>query len=388
MSSSDRERTTGSRHEPPDYFHGWRRPGPIPPGGIEPEPGETLDYISGHFRIFQYARGHRYSTDDVLTAWYGTLCSPRAERVADLGSGIGSVAIIAAWRLPSATFVTVEAQDISFRLAQKSVRYNGLQTRFTQRHGDLRDPAMFAGEDPFDLVLGSPPYFPPGTATAAEHPQAIPARIEVRGTVADYAATAARILAPGGVFSFVFPALESERAVAGLRAHGLALLRRRDVIFKEGSDPLVSLFTAMREHDLPMVLRDTPWIEPPLTIRCADGTVDEEYARIRMNFGFPPGIVRASCTADARRIVHMPKAWSNKDERQYEHIKESASKKGRSSKRAKAIAAATVNKQRAEEGRTKSKSAKKSSSKKRSSSKKSSGGSKKRSSSKTSSKRK
>jgi hypothetical protein len=50
----------------------------------------------------------------------------------------------------------------------------------------------------------------------------------------------------------------------------------------------------------------------------------------------------------------MPKAWSNKDERQYEHIKESAAKEGRSSKRAKQIAAATVNKQRSAEGRTKS----------------------------------
>jgi hypothetical protein len=52
-----------------------------------------------------------------------------------------------------------------------------------------------------------------------------------------------------------------------------------------------------------------------------------------------------------------PQAWSDKDERQYEHIKESSKKRGgRSAKRAKEIAARTVNKQRAEEGRTKSKS--------------------------------
>ena len=49
----------------------------------------------------------------------------------------------------------------------------------------------------------------------------------------------------------------------------------------------------------------------------------------------------------------MPKAWSDKDERQYEHIKESEGKRGRSAKRAKAIAAATVNKKRSAEGRTK-----------------------------------
>ena len=52
----------------------------------------------------------------------------------------------------------------------------------------------------------------------------------------------------------------------------------------------------------------------------------------------------------------MPQSWSNKDERQYEHIKESAKKKGRSAKRSKQIAAATVNKQRKSEGRTKKKS--------------------------------
>ena len=53
----------------------------------------------------------------------------------------------------------------------------------------------------------------------------------------------------------------------------------------------------------------------------------------------------------------MPKdAWSVKRERQYEHIKESEKKQGRSTKRAKEIAARTVNKQRSESGETKSKS--------------------------------
>ena len=47
----------------------------------------------------------------------------------------------------------------------------------------------------------------------------------------------------------------------------------------------------------------------------------------------------------------MPqRAWSNKRERQYEHIKESEKKQGRSTKRAKEIAARTVNKERARSG--------------------------------------
>lgn len=270
-------------------YRGWTRPGPTPPGGVEPDEGETLDYICGDFRIFQYERGHRYSTDDVLTAWYGTTCAPRVERAADLGSGIGSVAILCAWRLPGAVFRTVEAQERSLRLARKSVRYNGLEDRFRIFHGDLRDPSVFAGEDPFDLVTGSPPYFPPGTAVEAEHAQAVPARIEVRGSVADYAAAAARILAPGGVFAFVFPALQRERALQALADSRLTLVRRRDVVFKDGEPPMITLFAASRTGDLPSTY--APFVEPPLTIRLRDGSTPSEYSALRLSFGFPPGNV-------------------------------------------------------------------------------------------------
>jgi plasmid stabilization system protein ParE len=47
----------------------------------------------------------------------------------------------------------------------------------------------------------------------------------------------------------------------------------------------------------------------------------------------------------------MPQqAWSNKRERQYEHIKESVEEQGASTKKAKEIAARTVNKERARSG--------------------------------------
>lgn len=54
------------------------------------------------------------------------------------------------------------------------------------------------------------------------------------------------------------------------------------------------------------------------------------------------------------QLVHELPHWSAKDERQYEHVKESEKKEGRSTERAKEIAARTVNKERKKEGRTKS----------------------------------
>jgi len=46
----------------------------------------------------------------------------------------------------------------------------------------------------------------------------------------------------------------------------------------------------------------------------------------------------------------MPRAWSAKRERQYEHIKDSAEQRGESEDRAEEIAARTVNKERAQAG--------------------------------------
>jgi plasmid stabilization system protein ParE len=60
-----------------------------------------------------------------------------------------------------------------------------------------------------------------------------------------------------------------------------------------------------------------------------------------------------TCCRFSMKESAMPqKAWSEKDERQYRRIKESARKRGRSEERAEEIAARTVNKQRREQGRT------------------------------------
>ena len=50
----------------------------------------------------------------------------------------------------------------------------------------------------------------------------------------------------------------------------------------------------------------------------------------------------------------MPRAWSAKRERQYEHIKDGLVENGRSEKKAEEIAARTVNKERARAGEAKS----------------------------------
>lgn len=276
-------------------FRGWTIPGPIPPGalghGPALEPGETLDALSGHFRIFQLEDGHRFSTDDVLTAWYGTSWAPRVHAALDLGSGIGTVALLAAWRLPGARFVTVEAQSESIALAKKSIEWNCVQDRFDLREGDFRSPEVIREEERFDLVLGSPPYFPLGSGIEGDHPQKIACRFEMRGNIVDYCATAARCLAPGGLFACVFPVNpdeQHERVRSAAMAAGLTIVRWRPVIFREPEPPLIGLFAMMRSIDLPEWMRGRTWAEAPLAIRDQSGAIHPEYSAVKLSFGFPP----------------------------------------------------------------------------------------------------
>ncbi len=296
------------------HFKGWAKPGPIPPGlgarssssartdselqhaelelraPLVIEPHETLDAISGHFRLFQLREGHRFSTDDILTAWYGTSWCPTAQTALDLGSGIGTVGMISAWRLPGARFVTVEAQSDSIALAKRSARYNGLTDRYEIRAGDFRDAGILKPEEKFDLVTGSPPYFPLGAGVESEHPQKLACRFELRGTVADYCSTAAKHLAPGGFFACVFPNEPTQlaRVEAGAKEANLAIVRRRPVVFREGEPPLIGLFGLMRAEDLPEWFRGQTWVEPELIIRARDGKIHPEYSAVKLAIGFPP----------------------------------------------------------------------------------------------------
>ena len=275
------------------HFKGWAKPGPIPAGlggVLVVEPDETLDAISGHFRLFQLRAGHRFSTDDILTAWYGTTWCPTAQTALDLGSGIGTVGMISAWRMPGTKFVSVEVQPESVALARKSARYNTLTDRYDIREGDFREPGVLHADERFDLITGSPPYFPPEAGVRSEHPQRFACRFEMRGTVADYCATAARHLATGGFFACVFPVEPAKllRLETGARDSGLVIVRRRMVVFREGEPPLIGLFGLMRAADLPEWFRDQTWEEPPLTIRMRDGKIHPEYSAVKLAIGFPP----------------------------------------------------------------------------------------------------
>lgn len=254
------------------------------PNGIRAVASLRDDADSGAgWLIAQRLKGHRHSADDVLTAWYALQVSPPVTEHLDLGTGIGTVGLLTLWGMgPQARLTCVEAQEISYRLLQSNIGCNGLQERVDCSLGDLRDLAL---EKKFPLVTGSPPYFPANAGVVPQDSQKAHARFELRGDVSDYARAAVRHLAPGGWFTLCFPSRQKQRAIDGILASGLKIVRLRDVVPRETLPPLFTLFACHLPEDFHGTMEE----EMPLVVRHQDGRLTAEMAAVRRGFGFEDG---------------------------------------------------------------------------------------------------
>jgi tRNA1Val (adenine37-N6)-methyltransferase len=275
---------------------GWIAPGPRPSSwddpALAPRAGEDLCFLAGDWRILQRVDGHRWSLDDLATAWFAaeTVAADPPRRHVDIGCGIGSVLLLVAWRFPALHSIGVEAQSLSFDLATRSIAGNGVAGRCEVRSGDLRDPALLSEGAVFDLVTGTPPYLPPGTGRTSPRVQRGPCRIEERGGIEDYCRAAARLLAPGGWFVACAGGRQTSRVVDAARDAGLVVVRSRDVVPRAGKAPLLAVHALQRagEHTAPAApMAPTMPASRSLVVRDARGVWTDEFRALRHAMGMP-----------------------------------------------------------------------------------------------------
>lgn len=250
------------------------------------EPEVTLDRLAGDWWIYQLRRGHRYNTDDLLVAW-SALCAwdearvgrsgplPAPTRVLDLGAGVGSIGLLVLLGLgKAASLLAVEAQNQSVELLEKTIVYNELRGEVEVIASDLRVPSLLDTREPFHIVLANPPYFPLGSASPSPYAQRAAARLETRGNIHDFLMVGARCLRPDGVLCFCHASSDA-RPLTALQSAGLGLLSRREVCFREGRAPTITLYCCAKG------VTDAPREEPPLVIRDASSRFSGEWRAIR-----------------------------------------------------------------------------------------------------------
>ena len=219
------------------------------------------------FRFKQFAvkndrTAMKVGTDGVLL---GAWCPvDGAQRVLDVGTGCGVIALMIAQRNSLATIDAIDIDHDSFEEAAYNFMNSPWPERLTAIEGDFN--GLDTGQR-YDLIVSNPPFFtngvlPTGEArTTARHTGALTYRQLIDGAM--------RLTTDGGSLALISPTDAEGDIIEAATFASLPVRQRVHVIPVEGAAPKRTLWLLSR--------RDIPYTEGTITIARHDGTFTHEY---------------------------------------------------------------------------------------------------------------
>ncbi|MDD5712322.1 MAG: tRNA1(Val) (adenine(37)-N6)-methyltransferase [Smithellaceae bacterium] len=189
---------------------------------------ETVDdLLGGRLKIIQKRRGYRFSLDALLLAHFVRL--RKKDRVIDLGTGSGVIALILAERSDYPRIVGVDIQGELVDMALRSVAANDLSDRVKIVLGDVRQAETLFPSSSFDAAVFNPPYRRLRSGRLNPEPQKAGARHEVSGSLSDFLAAAVHLLDKRGRVFIIYPATRTATLITTMRKAGFEPKRLRMV---------------------------------------------------------------------------------------------------------------------------------------------------------------
>jgi len=232
----------------------------------------TDSFFNGRIRVKQYRSGYRFSIDAVLLAYQAF---PRsADKVVDLGTGCGIIALIMAYRRKDITVYAVEIQAELTQLAISNVKENLLEDRITVLDIDMKKLKPDATSGPVDLVVSNPPYRRSGSGRINPDNQRAVARHELKANLNDVVRTARRMLKTSGRFVTIYTAERTADMLSQMRVAGIEPKFIRTIHSGPSSDAKLILIEGVKDGNPGLK------IGPPLLVYDQNGDYTDEVQRM------------------------------------------------------------------------------------------------------------
>ena len=235
---------------------------------------ERLDFLLAEdLRIIQSPSVFSFSLDAVLLAKFAYV-PIRSGKIVDLCAGNGAIPLFLSART-NADITAIELQERLANMADRSVRYNGLESRIEIINDDVIGIASKIGHERYDTVTCNPPYFPAEGASEKNLSEHVAiARHEIKLTLEQAIQSASELLKQGGKATFVHRPGRLLDIVTAMRANRLEPKRIRFVYPKEGKEANTLLVEGIKDGkpDLKVL--------PPLYVYGADGEYTEEVRQL------------------------------------------------------------------------------------------------------------
>ena len=218
---------------------------------------ETLDDLENGYYLIQRRDGFRFGIDAVLLADFAKC---RANRVIDLCTGTGIVAMLLAAKTDIAQIDAVELQPEMAELAARSVSYNKLEGRVHVRCADLKNAPELYGKSLFDAVTVNPPYMKSGAGLINEDRMKLLSRHEIGCTLDDVVRVSSELLKTHGKLFMVHRPQRLADVMLAMRSWRIEPKRMRLVAPKQGREANLVLIEGVKNANSELKLMPTLYV--------------------------------------------------------------------------------------------------------------------------------
>jgi tRNA1Val (adenine37-N6)-methyltransferase len=229
-------------------------------------------FFNGRIRLKQNRCGYRYSIDAVILA-RSVRVRPK-EKVLDLGTGCGIIPVILAFSYPEIRIWGVEIQAQLALLAADNVRDNGMCSRISVLHADMRQIVPEALGGPVDLVVSNPPYYRVRSGRTNPDEQRAIARHEINMTLSDLIRCARRMLKNGGRLITIHSAERTAELLFWMRSEHIEPKRLRSIHSAPQTNAQLILVEGVKEG------KPGISISSPLVVYDGKGEYSKEIKRL------------------------------------------------------------------------------------------------------------
>ncbi len=227
------------------------------------------------FSVRQNENGYRFSTDSLILAHH--VDPKEKQRIADLGTGCGIIALIIARKFPHVKIYGIEIQEAMAQLAYSNVLENRMEKQIEIVCSDMKFLQAKDIGGFMDLVVVNPPFGKSGHCRCSDNFEKNVAKHEVYATLSDVIDFSKRVLRVLGDLFIIYPTQRIPELLYALRMAELEprWLRTVHPRFNANADRVI---VKAVKHG-----RESMTIGPPLIVHGKDGSFTPEIKQM-LNF--------------------------------------------------------------------------------------------------------
>ncbi|MCD4734658.1 MAG: methyltransferase [Bacteroidales bacterium] len=157
----------------------------------------------------------------------------RADKILDVGTGSGVIALIMAQKNQKAGIVAIDVDESAIRTAEFNFRNSPWNNRLIAKHIAIESYSV--NRKRYDLIISNPPFFI--DSLKPDKDQASVSKHNKAFDLDNFIYSSAKLLEPNGILSMIYPFSDLQRLLNLAAQNELFITRKTEVITSPGKHP-------------------------------------------------------------------------------------------------------------------------------------------------------